>query len=193
MTATPHGLRHPCILAPLILALALFPSSPGRSADTPAATDAKQLLPFVDAAPLSPEAFARTNNSLRGLAGEKTPGPNAWESTDDWRNYKQWLDSRWNYLDRVRLNAMRSWGNTELASLRGETRAVFYPFSGPDVLYVDTFFPNSKYLIMAGLEPVGTMPDLAKLQEEDKLGAYLTQVKTSLSTILVASFSRPRT
>jgi len=87
---------------------------------------------------------------------------------------------------------MRSWGDTELASLRGKTRAVFYPFSGPDVLYVDTFFPDSKYLLMAGLEPVGTMPDLAKLEDEGKLGPYLQGVKTSLATILAASFFKTK-
>jgi hypothetical protein len=45
---------------------------------------------------------------------------------------------------------------------------------------------------MAGLEPVGTMPDLAKLQDEGKLGAYLGQVKTSLYTILAASFFKTK-
>ena len=194
MTAIPHGLRYPCILG--LLLMALIPASPGRSAETPLpASDAKQLLPFVAATPFPSEIAYRTNCSALGLAGRKAAtdrGSNAWESTSDWRDYKQWIDSRWNYLDRVRLNAMRNWGNAELGSLRGETQTVFYPFSGPDVLYVDTFFPNSKYLLMAGLEPVGTMPDLAKLEEDGKLGAYLAQVKNSLSTILAASFFKTK-
>jgi len=45
---------------------------------------------------------------------------------------------------------------------------------------------------MAGLEPVGTMPDLAALQKDDKLGPYLAQVKTSLFTILAASFFKTK-
>lgn len=196
MTAIPHGLRYPCIFGLLALTLAIIPASPGRSAETPAPiAEAKQLLPFVETTPFSSDAAYRMNCSVLGLAGRKASsdrGSNAWESSSDWREYKQWIDSRWNYLDRVRLNAMRNWGSAELGSLRGETRTVFYPFSGPDVLYVDTFFPNSKYLLMAGLEPVGTMPDLAKLEEEGKLGAYLAQVKASLSTILAASFFKTK-
>jgi len=195
MTATPHGLRHPCILNLLLIILALFPILSARSADTVAPTITKQPWPLVEATPLPPDAWYRINCSVRGLAGEKAPadkGTNAWESTSDWLDYKKWIEGRWSYLDRVRLSAMRSWGNTELASLRGETRAVFYPFSGPDVLYADTFFPNSKYLLMAGLEPVGTMPDLAKLEEDGKLGAYLGEVKTSLFTILAASFFKTK-
>src|SRR5260221_10124599 len=45
---------------------------------------------------------------------------------------------------------------------------------------------------MAGLEPVGSMPDLAALQQEGKLGPYLQQVKTSLFTILAASFFKTK-
>jgi len=142
---------------------------------------------------LSSDDFARINASARGLAGEKADGGKAtWESTPEWKDYAQKLDGNWSYLERVRLNAMRNWGNTELAGLRGETRTVFYPFSGPDALYPDTLFPDSKVLLMAGLEPVGTMPDLGKLQQDGKLGPYLAQVKTSLFTILAASFFKTK-
>jgi len=142
---------------------------------------------------MSSDDFDRINASARGLAGEKADGGNAtWESTSEWHDYQQSLDGRWDYLSRVRLNAMRNWGNTELDGLRSETRTVFYPFSGPDALYANTLFPNSKVLLMAGLEPVGTMPDLGKLQQDGKLGAYLAQVKTSLFTILAASFFKTK-
>jgi hypothetical protein len=128
------------------------------------------------------------NASARGLAGEASGA--SWESTSDWRTYQGRLDHQWNYLERIRLRAMHAWGGTELGGLDSEI--VFYPFSGPDVLYADTLFPNSKVLLMAGLEPVGTMPDLAKLQEDGKLGIYLKGVQTSLSTILIASFFKTK-
>ena len=87
---------------------------------------------------------------------------------------------------------MRAWTTSELSALRSQTPAVFYPFSGPDVLYADTLFPDSKYLLMAGLEPVGTIPDLAQLQQNGKLAPYLAQIKTSLFTILAASFFKTK-
>ena len=43
-----------------------------------------------------------------------------------------------------------------------------------------------------GLEPVSTMPDLAKLQKDEKLGPYLDRVETSLFTILAASFFKTK-
>jgi hypothetical protein len=130
--------------------------------------------------------------SAKGLAGLPSAGGNAWESTGDWQKYRNGLDSKWRYLNRIRLNAMRNWGGSALGGLRGETSNVFYPFSGPDTLYADTLFPNSKILLMAGLEPVGTMPDLAKLKDEGKLGPYLDRVQTSLYTILAASFFKTK-
>jgi hypothetical protein len=200
MTALSHGPRRPFTLRrtlPLLtLALLLPCAAPPARCDEPApapAAEPQQSSPLVPPRALSSDDFDRINASARGLAGEKAPGDTApWESTPEWRDYQQSLDGRWGYLNRIRLTAMRNWGNTELASLRGETGTVFYPFSGPDALYPDTLFPNSKMLLMAGLEPVGTMPDLAKLQQDGTLGPYLAQVKTSLFTILAASFFKTK-
>ncbi|MCE0484132.1 MAG: hypothetical protein LV479_07835 [Methylacidiphilales bacterium] len=171
----------------VLLLLALAFVSNARAGDKP--------WPLAEATPLSPDAYYRVNCSARGLAGLHSPddkSPVTWESTDEWREYQQKLDGQWRYLDRVRLNAMRSWSNAELSGLRSDSRIVFYPFSGPDVLYADTLFPHSKVLLMAGLEPVGTMPDLAQLQRDGRLGSYLAQVKTSLFTILAASFFKTK-
>jgi hypothetical protein len=203
MTAFPHGprlrltLSRTGILLALILALLLPCAALPAWSEDPAlpAADSTQASPLVPPTALSSDDFNRINTSVRGLAGEKASddtGAAPWESTPEWKDYAEKLDGNWNYLNRVRLNAMRIWGNTELAGLRGETSTVFYPFSGPDVLYADTLFPNSKVLLMAGLEPVGTMPDLGKLQQGGKLGPYLAQVKTSLFTILAASFFKTK-
>jgi len=183
--------RHTLALTALSLAL-VASAQDADPAPVPAA-DSPQASPLLAPKALSSDDFDRINASARGLAGEKASGGRApWESTPEWKDYEQKLDGNWSYLARVRLNAMHNWGNTELAGLRGETRTVFYPFSGPDALYADTLFPNSKVLLMAGLEPVGTMPDLGKLQQDGKLGPYLAQVKTSLFTILAASFFKTK-
>ncbi len=179
----PARLLTPTVLILAVLALPVI--APLRGDD--------QASPLAPITPESTADLGQINASARGLGGESASGDKVtWESTSEWHDYQHWLDERWSYLDRVRLSAMRSWGNSELGSLRSESRVVFYPFSGPDILYANTLFPDSKVLLMAGLEPVGTMPDLAKLQEQGKLGAYLGQVKTSLFTILAASFFKTK-
>jgi hypothetical protein len=202
MTALPLGSRPPCTLGHRLTALALLLAitvSPiVRGADSapvaqpvPVPSPANPIMPAM-ANSLSSDELDRINASAHGLGGIKASGTAPWESTPEWKDYQAKLDGNWNYLDRVRLNAMRAWGNTELGDLRGKSSTVFYPFSGPDALYANTLFPDSKILLMAGLEPVGTMPDLAKLQQDGKLGPYLAQVKTSLFTILAASFFKTK-
>jgi hypothetical protein len=185
MTALPPALRHACIIGFPALAVVLLCVAPVRAS-------VDDSSPLVTPTTLSGDAFERVNASARGLAGEHASGDAGWESTSEWHEYQEGIDQRWAYLNRVRLSAMSRWADSQLGDLRGGARTVFYPFSGPDFLYVNTLFPDSKYLLMAGLEPVGTMPDLAKLQEEGKLGPYLTQMKTSLYTILVASFFKTK-
>jgi len=192
----PVTLRKTSPLLALILTLSLFSSAHSEQpapVALPVATAAAVASPLLPPKALSSDDFDLINASARGLAGEKASGGAApWESTPEWHSYRESLDGNWNYLNHVRLTAMRTWGNSELGGLRDETRTVFYPFSGPDALYADTLFPNSNVLLMAGLEPVGTMPNLAKLQQDGKLEPYLAQVKTSLFTILSASFFKTK-
>jgi hypothetical protein len=187
MTAILPGRRHPCILIlPALVVAQLCFAQPGQPPG-PNATS-----PLVPPSMLSGDAFDGVNATARGLAGEHASSGAAWESASEWRDYQESIDQRWAYLSRVRLSAMNNWAGSELGGLRQRCNAVFYPFSGPDFLYVNTVFPDSRYLLMAGLEPVGTMPDLAKLQDEGKLGPYLGEMKTSLYTILVASFFKTK-
>lgn len=147
--------------------------------------------PLADPMPLSSGDADRINNSARGLAGETAGGP--WESTPEWKSYQDWFDGRWRTIQAQRLTAMRAWAGSQLGPLGDySSRTVYYPFSGPDFLYVNTFFPNAKYLLMCGLEPVGTMPDLAAVQKQGQLGPYLQNIKNSLFTILAASFFKTK-
>ncbi len=169
---------------------AATPSTPPKAQPVPVATPVSPTMPAVVSQALTADQLAAINASAKGLAGISTGA--AWESTPEWKAYKAKLDEEWAALDQDRLKAMRTWGATELADLRSQSGTVFYPFSGPDVLYADTFFPGSRVLLMAGLEPVGTMPDLNQLQAQGKLGPYLDSISKSLFTILAASFFKTK-
>lgn len=183
----------PAFLRLSLLAFATLAPCAHLRADAPVVLPAS--APLATEAPLSAYDYYSINTSARGLAG-LTPladvAPAPWQKSPEWSQYKDWIGDRWGYLQRVRLNAMKTWSVTALAPLQGHSSTVFYPFSGADFLYVNTFFPNSKYLVMAGLEPVGTMPDLTALQKQGRLGAYLQDVRASLSTILAASFFKTK-
>ena len=199
MTAPIHGPRFISILHRTFFVLAFTLALTGRgwcddtapkAQPVPVPSPANPTMPTLAAKPLSSDELDRINATARGLAGETGSAP--WESTKEWKDYSSALDGNWHYLKRIRLDAMTTWGGAELGGLRDKTSTVFYPFSGPDVLYADTLFPDSKVLLMAGLEPIGSIPDLGKIQQGGNLGPYLAQVKTSLFTILAASFFKTK-
>jgi len=57
----------------------------------------------------------------------------------------------------------------------------------PDILYAQAFFPNASTYVLAGLEPVGTPPDLQKLPP-GSLGPALENLRKSLNSVLSFSF-----
>ena len=63
---------------------------------------------------------------------------------------------------------------------------MFYMFSGPDFLYADAFFPDASTYVLAGLEPVGQIPDLLKMR--GSLGPPLRSMATSMHSVLNFSF-----
>src|SRR5438270_11781365 len=64
---------------------------------------------------------------------------------------------------------------------------MYYMFSGPDFLYAYTFFPNANTYILAGLEPVGQVPDVSRMSP-DMLSANLGALRNSMTTLLVTHY-----
>ena len=65
---------------------------------------------------------------------------------------------------------------------------VYYMFSGPDLLYVDQFFPKASVYIMCGKEPLGPPPDPSRIG--DFAGAFHNlegAMKVSLHHQLISS------
>ncbi len=60
-------------------------------------------------------------------------------------------------------------------------------FSGPDMLYAHAFYPNADSYILCGREPVGELPDLAKMKSQMRAAA-LGNLRKSLNAILSFSF-----
>jgi hypothetical protein len=64
---------------------------------------------------------------------------------------------------------------------------MLYMFSGPDFLYATSFFPNASTYVLAGLEPVGAVPELTSLSPsiiDEELGS----LEASMSSLFSFSF-----
>lgn len=64
---------------------------------------------------------------------------------------------------------------------------MLYMFSGPDALYAISFFPTASTYVLAGLEPVGRIPELANLSPFI-IDGELRNLESSLGSFLNFSF-----
>ncbi len=111
------------------------------------------------------------------------------QSSSDFKAFSQNFDKRWMKFDSARLTNLRTFRENELSQVVKEPSTLFYPFSGPDILYAQTFFPGANKYVMIGLEPVGSLPQF-KTENKDSLDMYFSKVNASLNAILKFSFFR---
>ena len=103
---------------------------------------------------------------------------------ESWRAHARFFDRAFGELDRSQLTKARAWAK---ANLRVKRPTMYYMFSGPDFLYADAFFPEATTYVLAALEPVGQIPDLARIPR-GSLGPSLATVSSSMHSVLSFSF-----
>jgi hypothetical protein len=143
------------------------------------------ILPllYVASSAFAQQPFT-VDQAARFLAGMPVDGALApLMQTPGWQQHAREMDDAWAKKQTLQITPIREWMWANAQPYFRSTDTVFYMFSGPDFLYANTFFPYANTYVLAGLEPVGQMPDLAKFPPE-QLGAELSAMRGSLSTIL---------
>jgi hypothetical protein len=97
-----------------------------------------------------------------------------------WQQHARSFEAAWKELNRRQISKIRASSD---ANLKERRPTLFYMFSGPDFLYADAFFPNASTYILAGLEPVGALPEITERSRHS-----LSGLRSSLTTILDLSF-----
>ena len=133
--------------------------------------------------------FADLSNFVAGVGGGTSSFLNGLEEKSTWQSYKTSMDGLWKKTNE-KLPVMREWSKSEMGDANEGGGTLFYPFSGPDFLHADLFFPEHENIVMIGLEPIGTYPDMIKKSEEGKDQVYLNGVRRSMHMILGKSFFR---
>jgi hypothetical protein len=148
--------------------------------ETPAARNAAP--PNTDRASLDDEA-----RFLAGLPGRAGSPLKALESTPAWQEHTRRFDELWTRAQRGRHSQMREWALTSVLPRVPTPRTIYYPFGGPDFVTPQVFFPGTPVFILAGLEPVGQVPDLTMLSSGE-LQAALANLRGSMSGLLRLGF-----
>src|SRR5262249_11934735 len=151
------------------------------------------IVAFVTSAIILSSAYlaraqtASANDTARFLAGmpPSSASPLAPLTQDPaWLQHARYFNSAFGNLDKNQFAKIRAWSS---AKITAPSPVLFYMFSGPDFLYANAFFPNATTYVMAGLEPVGPIPDLMRLPR-GSVAEGLRHIERSLSTILTLSF-----
>ena len=157
---------------------------PAPAAAAPAAPAPAQPALTVTAAPSVGGINNQTARYLAGLAPLPDSPIAALAREDGWREHARFFDHAFGELERTQLTRIRAWSKTQLRTHRP---TMFYMFSGPDYLYADAFFPDASTYVLAGLEPVGQIPELLKMPH-GALGPALRNMTNSMHSVLNFSF-----
>jgi hypothetical protein len=151
------------VLLAVAAALALT-LAPVRAADTATADDTAHFLAGLPPAADSP---------LAALAADAR-----------WHSHARYFDGIFEREDATTLSRIRAFAQEHLADKHD---TMLYMFSGPDFLYATSFFPNASTYVLAGLEPVGDVPQLTALKRPF-LEYTLQNIESSIGTLMNYSF-----
>ena len=163
-----------CILT--TTALAQAPPAPPAASPDPA----PQALPAAN-------LVNDTARVLAGMAPSADPAMAAVTRESAWQQHAKFFDTAWAGLEKRQLSKVRKWAETNIPDAFAAKGTAFYMFSGPDFLYADTFFPQADTYVLCGIEPIGPIPDVAKLTPR-VLGGELRALQESLNSVLSFSF-----
>jgi hypothetical protein len=127
---------------------------------------------------------ATLNDTARFLAGIPVDGPLAHLTQNTaWIDHARNLDTAWKKKDHFQVRPIREWMLANASDSYTSTNTMYYMFGGPDFLYANLFYPRANTYILAGLEPVGQVPDLTRM-DPATLGAELNALRGSMHTVL---------
>jgi hypothetical protein len=123
---------------------------------------------------------------LSGIPVDENTCLSKLDSTVKWKIYSKELETMFAHTNSFRIEKMKSWADSELVRNK-DIKTVFYPFSGPDFLNADIFYPDADQYIMIGLETIGYLPDVCKMRP-DSVHSYLNTINNSLKDIFKRSY-----
>jgi hypothetical protein len=112
-------------------------------------------------------------------------------NNNSFKFHEKIFQTKWDSFQKNRITKLISFQQKELNNEVGKTETLFYPFSGPDILHAQLFFPDAKQYVLMGLEPVGSLPVFEHPEDKpDSMSIYYNKINKSLHAILNYSFFR---
>jgi len=138
---------------------------------------------------LESDKVKELNNLAKFIAGMPIASDSRfakYTESKTWKTYSLQANSTWNSFFNKNETA-RNWGNNNLKEVRENSNHLIYPFSGPDVLFPEIFFPQTNEVFMIGLEPVGSIPAFKELKDI-QLDTIFEKYKRAINEVIKFSF-----
>lgn len=153
------------------------------------------IVPFLLAVACAAQAQTSPGSSTpeeqaRFLAGILLPRQSPLaplQQSAEYRAHQKTLQEQWNFCRQVRYGAMQRWASDHLARYPTTRGVLRYLFGGPDFLNAYAFFPDTRVMVLGGLEPVGEVPPPEALSPE-ALGPALQSLDEALHTSFFAGY-----
>jgi len=132
---------------------------------------------------LKPQKLDTLANALaQFLAGFPTDTFAALQKKPFYARHLKQIEKAWETTEKEDLKPIAQWIADAKVTNSNDSITIFYPFSGPDFLYVNSFFPYAKNYVMVGLENAGTLPKIKNLKDT-VIASYLDNLRSSLRYI----------
>lgn len=123
---------------------------------------------------------------ISGMPNNKSGCLSTLDSTSKWNQYAREIDNMFSHASSFRFKKMKVWADSELVKNQSIS-TLFYPFSGPDFLNANIFYPDVNQYILIGMEPIGYLPDVCKMVP-DSVFSYLNTINNTLKDIFKRSY-----
>ncbi len=150
---------------------------------------AAEPAPAAAAAPAVQESLDDQARFLAGMPVSDASPLKTLEAEKGVQEYAKALDADWALLRKRRLDPMTEWRTTELAPKIDPKRNLYYLFGGPDFVSAAVLYPEAPVYVLAGLEPIGGVPELTKLKK-GALDRGLANLRKSINSTVRSSFFR---
>ncbi len=104
------------------------------------------------------------------------------QATDYYKAYQKFTEETFAKVKKDMLEPVAKW--TAENNVRDGRKNVtcFYPFSGPDFMFANAFYPQAQNYVLLGLERRGSTPNFKKMSENDRKN-YFAGLKKSMKYI----------
>lgn len=137
-----------------------------------------------------PGAEVSVDDAARMLAGlpPARPGDGFTDvrRTPAWQEHQSRMDKLWQDYEWRHEQPIRQWAALEMPDL-ARSSTLFYPFSGPDFLFAQAFFPRAEAMVLCGLESAEPLPLMSQLSPAEVAGG-LSTLRTAINSVIQFSF-----